>query len=346
MEGNYEVTVGIPVFNAEKFVSRALDTVLNQSFKGIEVLIVDDFSKDKTVSIIEKYQKNHERGGCIHLLLQDKNSGPSAARNRIIKEAQGHFLYFMDADDTIPAHAITILYNAAIKHHSEVVYGSYKLIELYDKHRNSYFHQYPLTIFQKKGALASYAYKENGKFQAQVWNVLFDLSFLRNTGVQFIPVRYLEDQAFTYDFVPLVSRAVLLPYITYNYLCRPNTLSNYQERDKISREEIERTISTMDHIKLGCAELRRKPYVGYRSYDVMMNCFYIVCQIIKLRDKIIPSFSNEELRLIMYHPLSLGDIFRSHRRLFGNIMLWSLGRLPICSFMITIRMLGKVKRVL
>ena len=340
------VTIGMPVYNAEKYISRSIDTVLNQSFEEIELLIVDDCSTDSTVSIIERYQNTHPRGGCIRLLRQEKNAGPSAARNRIIKEAQGHFLYFMDADDTILVNTISTLYETARDYCMEVVYGSYKQIEAYDKYRNATYFEYPLIVFQEKGELASYAYQKIGRFQAQVWNVLFNLEFLRNTGVQFIPARYLEDLAFTNDLVPFVSRAVLLPTITYNYLCRPNTLSNYHVRDKISRNEIEGTLSVMNHIKKGCIELRKAPYVGYRSYNVMMNCFYIVCHIINLRDKIYPTYSNEELQSIMYHPLSLGDIFRSHRKLFGNLILWSMNHLPLKLFMSAIKVIGKMKRAL
>lgn len=342
----YEVTIGIPVYNAEKYISRALDTVLNQSFKEIEVLIVDDCSTDQTVSIIEKLQKDHQCGDCIRLLCQEKNSGPGPARNRMIDEAQGRYLFFMDADDTLPINAVVTLVEAANNYHAEIVYGSYKQIEIYNIYRYSNFFQYPLTVFQKKGALASYAYRHYGKFQVQVWNVLIDLEFLRKTELRFIHARYWEDMAFTYDLVPYVSRAVLLPVITYNYLCRPNTLSNFQNRENIQRSEIEQNISIIDHIKLGCAELRRRPYVGYRSYDVVMNSFYMVCQILKARDRIIPPFSIEELQQIMYHPLSLGDIFRSHRRLLGNLLLWSWGRLPLWFFMMTIKVIGKLKRVL
>ena len=341
-----EVTIGIPVFNAGKYLTRSLDTVLNQSFKEIEVLLVDDCSTDNTVSVIQEIQQTHPRGNCIRLLCQERNSGPGIARNRMIDEAQGRYLFFMDADDTLPINAIYTLYEAALNYKSEVVYGSYKQIEIYDKNRNSNLFQYPLTVFQKKGALASYAYRHYGKFQAQVWNVLVDLSFLRQTEIRFIHARFWEDMAFTYDIVPYVSRAVLLPFVTYNYLCRPNSLSNFQDRETIQRDEVVRNISTIDHIKIGCAELRSKPYVGYRSYNVVMNSFYMVCQILKTRDRITPPFTDEELKLMMYHPLSIGDIFRSHRKLSGNLMLWSIGRLPLWLFMPTIKVMGKIKRVL
>lgn len=342
----YEVTIGIPVYNAEKYIGRALETVLSQTFHDLEVLIVDDCSTDDTIAIIEQYRTTHQRGDCIRVLHQEKNGGPSAARNRMIDEARGHFLYFMDADDTISVFAIVTLYEAAVGYRAEVVYGSHKRIEVNDKHHTSNLFQYPLRVFQKKGELASYAYRHYGKFQVPVWNVLINVFFLREIGLRFISARFWEDMAFTYDLVSYVNRAVLLPVITYNYLCRPNTLSNFQERDFIPRSEIEQNIATIDHIKLGCTELREKAYVGYRSYDVVMNSFYMVCQILKSRDKITPSFSNEELQLIMYHPLSLDDIFHSRRKLMGNLVLWSISRMPLWLFMITVKVMGKLKRVL
>ena len=116
---SYAVTIGIPVYNAHKFIGRALDTALSQTFTNLEVLIVDDCSTDDTLTIIEQYQKTHQRGNCIRVLRQEKNGGPSAARNRMIDEARGHFLYFMDVDDTIPVFAIATLYDAAVGYRAE-----------------------------------------------------------------------------------------------------------------------------------------------------------------------------------------------------------------------------------
>lgn len=342
----HEVTVGIPVYNATKFIGRALDAVLDQTFSNMEVLIVDDCSTDDTITLIEQYKERHQRGECIRILQQEKNGGPSAARNRMIDEAHGKYLYFMDVDDTIPVYAIATLYETAIKYHAEVVYGSHQHVEVYDKHSHSELFQYPFRVFQKKGKLASYAYRQYGKFQVPVWNVLINVAFLRETGLRFIAARFWEDMAFTYDLVSYVNRAVLLPDLTYNYICRPNSLSNFQERDVIPRQEIVQNIATIDHIKLGCVELREKTYVGYRSYDVVMNSFYMVCQILKYKNKIQPSFSNEELQMMMYHPLSFHDILHSRRKLFGNLFLWSMSRMPIWLFMITVKVMGKLKRVL
>ena len=97
----YDVTIGIPVYKAEKYLSRSLESALAQSYPSIEFLIVDDGSTDGSLAILEGFQKKHPRGGAIRLISHDHNLGVSAARNRIIEEASGTYLYFMDAPMTI-----------------------------------------------------------------------------------------------------------------------------------------------------------------------------------------------------------------------------------------------------
>lgn len=339
-----EVTIGIPVYNAEAFVRKVLDTVLRQTFPDIEVLLVDDCSTDHTVDVVEHYRSEHPRGDRIRLLRQPQNGGPGMTRNRMIDEARGRYLYFMDADDEIVPEAIKLLYEAAQHYRAEVVYGSHQRIELYGEQRRTFYHQYPMTVFERRGEMASYAYRSYSRFQVQVWNVLIDIGFLRQSQIRFINVKFWEDMAFTYDLVTHVSRGVLLPMVTYRYVCRPNTLSNFQHRDRIPRSEIEQTIATINHIKQGCAELRYQPYVGYRSYDVTMNSFYMICRIIAIRDKIVPPVSDAELKTIASHPLTLGDILRSRRKLAANLFLWLLGHMPLWLFMPTVKMLGRYKK--
>ena len=83
----YDVTIGIPVYQAEKYLSRSLESALAQSYPSIEFLIVDDGSTDGSLSIAQDYQKQHPRGVDIRIISHDHNLGVSAARNRIIEEA-------------------------------------------------------------------------------------------------------------------------------------------------------------------------------------------------------------------------------------------------------------------
>ena len=122
----YEVTIGIPVYNAEKYIRQSLDSALVQKYTAIEFLIVDDCSTDSSMSVIQGYQQKHPRGKDIHVFSQTVSKGPGAARNKIIDEAQGRFLYFMDADDLMEPNTIALLMEHQRRTGADIVYGSYE----------------------------------------------------------------------------------------------------------------------------------------------------------------------------------------------------------------------------
>ncbi|MUK87347.1 glycosyltransferase [Ornithinibacillus sp. L9] len=90
------ISVITPAFNAEKFISRTIESVLDQTYTNWEMVIVDDRSTDNTVSIIQEYQKKDER---IKLHILPENSGSAIARNTAMKNAQGQYIAFLDSDD-------------------------------------------------------------------------------------------------------------------------------------------------------------------------------------------------------------------------------------------------------
>ena len=86
----------MPSYCSEEFLSQAIESVLNQTFKKWELIIVDDHSTDNSIEIIKKYMQDERR---IKLIKLEKNSGPAIARNRAIKEAKGRYIAFLDSDD-------------------------------------------------------------------------------------------------------------------------------------------------------------------------------------------------------------------------------------------------------
>ena len=105
----YDVTIGIPVYNVEPYITQSLESALAQTYPSIEFLLVDDASGDLSADIVRSFQMNHPRGADIRLLSNPHNLGVSATRNRIIEEARGEYLYFMDADDLIAEDTISLL---------------------------------------------------------------------------------------------------------------------------------------------------------------------------------------------------------------------------------------------
>lgn len=96
MNQSYLVSIITPSYNAEKYLSETIDSVLSQSYKNWEMIIVDDVSFDKTVSIIEDYVQRDNR---IKLIKLKENGGAAVARNTAIEAAKGRYIAFLDSDD-------------------------------------------------------------------------------------------------------------------------------------------------------------------------------------------------------------------------------------------------------
>ena len=340
---NYDVTIGIPVYQSVDCVKQSIESALSQSYSSIEFLIIDDASHDGTIDIIKDLQTSHPRGKDIHIVSHIDNLGVSKSRNEIIEKAQGDYLYFMDSDDIIAPNTISLLMQNIRQYDAEIALGSYEKIETSGK-RTVY--QYPLLQLLEKDALATYAYRKYAGIQASACNYLIKISLLRDNKIRFIDTDYWEDLVFTFDLVTYISRAVLLPDITYTYLCREGSLSHYQQRKKISKNEIMQNVKAIDHLKKTSSILNNKVYFPHRCYNIVMTDFYMACNILKRRKDIHPSISNKEIKAMMFHPATWGQICRFKQSRLSNIMLSILGKIPSFLCVTTIWCLGKIKKLI
>lgn len=339
------MTIGIPVYRAVDYIEATMRSALAQTYADVEFLVVDDCGGDGTISVVERLQREHPRGCDIRILRNAENQGVGKSRNRIIDEAQGTYLYFLDSDDTIEPNTIELLMDAMSQHHAEVVYGSYEKVDNVGNMPTEHY-VYPSLRLLHEDDLATYVFTHYGTFQVSVCNCLLNLHFLRHTRLRFLDAMFWEDMAFTYDLVTMVSRAVLLPDITYHYLCRPYSLSNYHDRQQLDREEILQNASTVDYLKWKGYRLRDKPYVGDFCYNLGMNSIYIVCHVLKHRQRIVPPILNRELRQMMRHPMLLRQVVRLRHKRLANLLLWLLPHLPLPVFMRSVTLFGKQKHIL
>ncbi len=338
----YDVTIGIPVYQAEKYLSRALESALAQFYSSIEFLLVDDGSTDGSLAIVEDFRKNHSRGAAIRLITHNYNLGVSAARNRIIEEASGAYLYFMDADDVIAANTITLLMDSLQRFESEIAFGSYEKIGT-DGGREVF--RYPELQLLGEDLLASFAYRKYAGIQASACNYLVKTSLLRDHQHRFINTDYWEDFVFTFNLVTFVSRAVLLPDITYSYLCHEDSLSRYQQRNQIPREEIRRNARTIDYLRETSSILYNKVYFPNRCYNIVMTGFYMASHVLKRQQDITPSISDDEIRAMLAHPATFRQICHFRQSRWKNLTLYLLGSLPAWLCVTLVRYLDKMRNL-
>lgn len=111
------ISVIVPLFNCEKYIKRCIDSVLNQTYQDLELLIIDDGSIDCSASIVKQYKDNRIR------LFRQINKGPSAARNVGLDNARGDFVCFLDSDDEYEPFFLNDLYNGFLRFNSDITIG-------------------------------------------------------------------------------------------------------------------------------------------------------------------------------------------------------------------------------
>ena len=339
----YDVTIGIPFYNVEPYITQSLESALAQTYPSIEFLLVDDASSDLSVDIVRRFQMNHPRGADIRILSNPKHLGVSSSRNRIIDEAQGDYLYFMDADDVIAENAISLLMHQLQSYQAEIAFGSYEKTETSGL---KFIYQYPDIQLFEEDTIANFSYRKFGGIQASACNYLVKLSILREHHLRFVDVNYWEDLVFTFDLVTYIHRAVLTSQITYYYQCRENSLSNYQARREIGKDEILNNVKAIDVLKSNTFHYSDKPYYPERCYVVMMTYFYMICNILKRGKHIAPPFTYQELRNLMSHPATFKEICSFQHARFKNLLLYLIGKLPSFLCVETVRCLGKMKKLI
>lgn len=340
----YEVTIAIPIYNAEGYIRQTLYSALAQSFKSIEFLILDDGCTDLSMDIVYECQHKHSRGKDIRIVHQSHNMGIGNARNRIIDEARGKFLYFLDADDTIESNTITLMWEAAQINQAQAVFASYVRTEAFRKQPVVEKIQLPFKVFLNEDDLAEYVFQRYDALRPNVWNVLMDLMFIRTCGLRFVDANFWEDMAFKYELVTYVSHAVFLPNITYHYICRENSLSNFQNRSEISKSEILCNVATIDVLKQDYGRLIKKKYFANWLTFVLKTDFYIICDALKKDSLIHPSISKKELQSFLYSPLSVGETWH-----YGNIQTFLFKLLSMISpalMVVIVKVFGKLRSLI
>ena len=338
MTGNltkdYEVTIAVPVYNAAMYIHMMIDSALAQTFPSIEYLICDDCGTDGSIDIVREYQQNHPRGNDIRIVHQPQNMGIGAARNRMIAEARGRYLYSLDADDSIEPNTIELLYTTAQKHRAQIVYGSYdRVYTENDQWVETVPFPYHSHVFTEPDVYADYVYHVG--IQGMNWNFLIDLDVIRSNRLQVTPVGhgYGEDFTFTIDLPTYITRAVLLPDVTYHYYNRD--VNKPKRRKLLLRRYMETALEAVDKKKRR-TELLGKCYYSKRiSLLMMLDCSF-ACEMLVRRAEFDVPFSNREIRAAMWHPMSLWQILNSKSGRFHNMLYYTIGIMPpfLCTLLL------------
>ena len=212
-----KVSIIVPVYNVEKYLERSLNSLINQTLKDIEIICVNDGSKDNSLKILEEYSKKDNR----IIVINQENAGVSVTRNSGMKIAKGQYIGFVDSDDWVEHDIVEKLYARAMEEVADMVYCDW--VEEYED-RSVLFSQHPMSIENYYKSILGF------KSFSYVWNRLTKRELY--DGIEF-PIPYmLEDFVITSQ---LVSKAMKVSLVQepLNHYSKMNTgQSMSQEKRK------------------------------------------------------------------------------------------------------------------
>ena len=158
---NPKISIIIPVYNKEKYILRILRSIQNQNFENIEIIFTDDYSKDNSIKLIEKYQKEDPR---IKLIKHETNVGTLINRNDAAKRALGEYILFIDCDDLLLNDILNKTYNLAKRENLDIVhfraYWGNHLLNAYKYDNYGYIHNSTIINQPQLSDLMYYEYPD------------------------------------------------------------------------------------------------------------------------------------------------------------------------------------------
>ncbi len=260
-----KISVIVPIYNVEKYLEECLETLVNQTLGEIEIILVNDGSKDNSEKIAKQYKEKYPNK---IIYLEKENGGLSDARNFGLPHAKGEYIAFLDSDDYVELAMYEEMYKIAKKENSDMV-------------ECDFYWEYPNKTKIDTGLIYHGKQEALEKIRVVAWNKLIKRELLEQTKIQF-PKDYLyEDVEFTYKLIPYCNKIsfVKKPYIHYRQ--RENSIVNKQnERTKEIFDVLEHVIKFYKENNL---------FETYKDVLEYIYTRYLLCssllRMVKIQDK-------------------------------------------------------------
>ena len=227
------VSIIVPVYNAQTYLEKCVDSLLNQTYQQLEIILINDGSTDQSLHICEKYKKSHRN----IVIVSKTNAGASAARNTGIEQASGEWVTFVDADDWIEMNFVEALLEFATLHHLKLVSAGYCTVRDSDKKNILYKGGSQQITFQKSLLLIT---SDKEQFPKPMWGKLYKRELLNDIRFR-EGLHYGEDKLFVVE--TLLANKADMGYVhepLYNYRLREGSMMrsfSYKTYDAITALE-------------------------------------------------------------------------------------------------------------
>lgn len=199
---NKNISIIVIAYNSENYIERCIRSLINQTYKNIEIIVVNDGSTDKTIDILNKYKNSIK-------IYEKANEGVANARNFGIKKCQTEYFMFVDSDDYLEENAVKMLYTKLVETNSDIVMGSTNnsLKEMLVLEENKF----------------DYLFNNKIKYFMVPWNKLYKKEIF--SDLKYPNLTLAEDEYLIHHILDKIRKMVIIPEKTYNYFHNPNGLT-------------------------------------------------------------------------------------------------------------------------
>ena len=278
---NIKVSVIIPVFNTEKYLEEAIGSIVNQTLREIEIIVVNDCSTDNSAQILERFAQQDSR---IKILTHEKNKGQSVARNTGMGIMKGEYLYFFDSDDVLESDCLRLCYEKSKTENLDFLF--FDAVTFYDFKSNVKFNYQRTSdlepkIYSGTEILRILLKKRNHK--DTVWLNFIKASYLKSLKLSFIPNINYEDVLFT---LKLYAEAKRVSFISRSFFHRRIRENSYMT-SKMSERKIDDLLfvsSEVEKYKATIESVETKKLINIKNKSLLV---YLVKKILTFKPQIV-----------------------------------------------------------
>lgn len=268
---NELISIIIPIYGVEKYIDKCILSVIKQTYKNLEIILIDDGSPDNCPVICDEYARQDSRIKVIHKI----NGGLSSARNAGLDIATGKYVNFIDSDDWVNEDYINVLYTTLKKTNSQISVGNYLIVYSSEEIiKNDFDLDRPLQIFSPFEAVYNlYDFNKGLSLQFDtVWGNLYDINLF--SILRFPEGKNNEDEFLNYKLFFLAKSIVYSPMKIYYYFMRNDSIMNssFTISKLVKLEALEERISFFDTL----AEIKLKNETLYTYYHCLLSNFFNV----------------------------------------------------------------------
>ena len=253
------ISIVIPVYNVEKYLPECLDSVVNQTYTNLQIILVDDGSTDNSGKICDEYAEKDSRITVIH----QENQGAGAAKNTGLELIKGDYFSIIDSDDYLEQNYYEKLVCFLQKYKADITQCNFYNLLVNEKIKRQLNFKYSnYKISNSKQYLFEMLY--DWKYSV-FWNKLFKTSLLNNS-IRFPVSRKIDDEFFTYKLICNAKKIINIDMPLYNYRMRKSSVMNVNNNDELITDRIDCFIERMEYIKDMCPSLLKDYYYHFSDF--------------------------------------------------------------------------------